>query len=305
MNSLLRNHCDKVLLMAATVALTLSCTWLWLQQPALRRLRAVPVFPQLVGSLYEASNLKPPQPVAATWPKAPAQSSGGAWLYEVFTPPVIYYNALARTFSVTPPLNPTNADAAFGLELLVVKPEPFRLQLVGYFGGPGDYLAAFISPSQTETLLAREGRRFEALGLTLKSFDVRKILVEHDAARPVYDVAALAVLQDDQTGAEVVLDSRARKFTDTPLAVLIMHSGDPKSRELREGDTFADATSTYRVERIQLDPPEVVVARQNPGLPVPETRVLRPATGNGAEVAARPPKTFSDRPATAVVTNGQ
>jgi len=304
MNSLLRSYYDKLLLVTAAAGFVFSGVWLWQQQSAWRHLRAVPVVPHLVGSLYEAADPKPPQPVTAAWSKASAQSSGGAWLYEVFTPPVIYYNLLARTFSVTPPLNQTNADAAFGLELVAVKPEQYRLQLVGYFGGPGDYLAAFVSPSLPDTLLAREGRRFEALGLTLKSFDVRKILVDHDEARPVYDVAALAVLQDDQTGAEVVLDSRARKFTDTPLAVLKMLTGGQQSRELREGDTFADANSTYRVERIQLDPPEVVVARQTPGLSVPETRVLRPATRNGAEVAAKTPKAFTNHPA-AVAINAQ
>ncbi|HKB58394.1 MAG TPA: hypothetical protein VKC51_12480, partial [Lacunisphaera sp.] len=86
--------------------------------------------------------------------------------------------------------------------------------------------------------------------------------------------------------AEIVLDSRACKLTDTPLAVFKLLNGDGKPRELHEGDTFTDDTSTYRIERIQLDPPEVVVAKQMPGLPQPEIKVLHP----GVQVAGQTTK---------------
>ena len=286
MNQMIRNHFEKLLLALVTAGLAVSCLWLRQQQPGIRLLRMQPIAAQLSGSAYELSGLRLPEATTAVWPKAPAQSHGSGWLYEVFTPPVIYYNTLARSFTVTPPLYLADGGTPFGLELLSVKLEPFRLQLVGYFGGPNDYLAAFTSPSQPETLLAREGRHFERLGLTFKSFEVKKVVVEHNDTWPVYDVTGLAVLLDDKTGAEVVLDSRARKLTDTPLAVFKLLNGDGKPRELHEGDTFTDDTSTYRIERIQLEPPEVVVAKQTPGLPLPETRVLHP----GAQVAGESAK---------------
>jgi hypothetical protein len=292
MNQLLKTNYDKILVALAVAVLAVSCLWQWQQQPFLRRLRSQSVAPQLAGVLYELANLRLPDATAAVWSKPPSQSHGSGWLYEVFTPPVIYYNTLAKSFTVTPPLYQADAVTPFGLELLAVKQEQYRLQLVGYFGGPGDYLAAFVSPNNPETLLAREGRRFDALGLTLKSFDVKKVLVEHNDPWPVYDVAALAILRDDKGGADVVLDSRARKFTDTPVAVLKLLTGDARPRELHEGDTFADDKSTYRVERIQLDPPEVVVARQTPGLPVPETRVLHPVPKNGAQMAGEAGKSL-------------
>jgi len=312
---------DKVLLGLAALVLTASCAWWWRQQEEVRRLRAQPVAVPLTGSLYEPANLKLPETQAAVWPKAPAQSQGNGWLYEVFTPPVIYYNALARSFTVTPPMHQGDIAIPFGLELLAVTQEQFRLQLAGYFGAPDDYLVAFTSPNRPETLLAREGRRFEDLGLTLKSFDVKKIVVEHHDVWPVYDIAALAVLIDEQTGGEVVLDSRARKYTDTPLAVLQPLTGGPR-REVHEGDTFSDENSTYRIERIQLDPPEVVVARTAPDLPQPETRILRPlpavakqtvgqtpagqraGTGQPAQRTGKP-KNFSHRPAKGLATSGK
>lgn len=279
MSQLIKRVYDKALLTLAVGGLGLSVGWAWRQQGHIRYLHGEATAPVLSGSAYSAMEWRLPDTAAVAWPKAPAQSQGSEWLYEIFTPPVIYYNTVARSFAVTPPSTLTEPRVAvFGLELLAVKLEPYRLQLMGYFGAPGDYLAAFVSPQSPETLLARPGRRLDQLGLTLKSFAVRKVTVESSEPGPVYDIAAFAVLQDEQTGAEVVLDSRSRKLTDIPLAVFRLPGAAGKSRELHEGDTFTDEGATYRIERISLDPPEVVVARITPGLPVPELRVLRLAT---------------------------
>lgn len=303
---LLNASYDKFLPGLAALLLAAISGWFWRQQGEVRRIRAQPVAVQPAGAPYERANLRLPETKTAVWTKAPAQSQGGGWLYEVFTPPVIYYNAVARSFTVTPPMHQGELAIPFGLELLAVTQEQFRLQLAGYFGAPGDYLVAFTSPNRSETLLAREGRRFEDLGLTLKSFDVKRIVVEHHDAWPVYDIAAFAVLTDDRIGGEVVLDNRARKYTDTPLAVLQPLTGGPR-REVHEGDTFSDENSTYRIERIQLDPPEVVVARTAPDLPQPETRILRPTAASGGEFAGKGGKTknFSHPPAMGLATSGK
>lgn len=310
MSHLIKTNYDKLLVAFAAAVLAASSIWLWQQQGSLRRLRSQAVAAKLTGPVHESPHLLAPDTTPAVWPPAAPQSSGKDWLYEVFTPPVIYYNPLAKSFTVALPMFLAEIDTPFGLELLDVKREQYRLQLVGYFGGPGDYLAVFESLNPTETILAREGRRFDQLGLTLRSFDVKKVLVQHNDAWPVYDVAALAVLTDEKTGAEVVLDSRARKFTDAPLAVVkLLTGGDGQPRELHEGDMFADETSTYRIERIQLSPPEVVVARQTPGLPVPETKVLHPGAAKaGGQMASRKmpaAKPFPDRPANGVAVTAK
>ncbi len=305
MSLLIRTCYDKFLLALAMAVVTLSGSWMWRHQTEVRRLRALPVTVQLASSGYEPISMRSPEMRTAVWAEPVTQSNGNGWLYEVFTPPVIYYNTLAGSFTVTPPHNFAEGGTPFGLELIDVKLEPYRLQLVGYFGGPGDYLAAFVSPDLPGTILAREGHRFENLGLTLKSFDVKKVAVDHIDVWPVCDVAALAVLEDEKTGADVVLDSRTRKLTDSRLAVLHLLVEDVQTSELHEGDTFSAEGSTYRIERIQLDPPEVVVARQTAGLPQPETRILRPIARNAGQVAGQSAKSklFSARPPTGLATD--
>lgn len=280
-----------------------SVAWVVLQQGRVRQAGGAAVLPEFGGAPLESRPLAPLAMETPRWPQPPAQSQGGGWIYEVFTPPVIFYNAAARSFAVTAPQYANEAlPTAFGLELLAVKREPFRLQLTGYFGGPGDYLGAFVSPGQPQTLLAREGRRFAELGLTLQSLDVRKVALQTEAPGPVWDIAAFAVLLDERTGAQVTLDNRAPLLTDTPLAVFQITGNQGRPREFREGDTFADEQASYRIERIQLEPPEVVVARTTPGLPVPEIRVLRPAAAVAAKGA--PAKPAAGRPEQ-VAANGQ
>lgn len=300
----IKRHYEKLLLVAALGAVAAGTAWAWRQQGGVARVRGEATEPALAGAAFVPPAAPTPAATSA-WTKPTAQSSGGGWVYEVFTPPVIYYNATARSFAVTPPHYAAEAtDTVFGLELLAVKLAPYRLQLAGYFGGPGDYLAAFVSSEIPQTLLGREGRRFGELGLTLKSFDVRKVPVESDTPGPVFDIAAQAVLHDEHTGEDVVLDSRTPKLTDTPLAVFQAPGGKGRPRELHEGDTFSDDNATYRVERIQLEPAEVVVVRTATGVPVPETRVLRPVEAAPTQLAGKRARTnpFASQPKQGVAT---
>lgn len=290
MTHLIKRVYERIVFTVALVVTGASVGWFWRQQAGIRSLYREPIRPVLSGPAYAATPWPLPQAPLALWSKPPAQSRGSDWLFEVFTPPVIIYNRVAQSFEVASPHPPAKPVAAEpGLQLLSVKLEPYRLQLVGYFGKPGDYQAAFATPHSSETILAHPGHRFEPLGLILKSFDVRKVAIESGAPGPVYEVAALAVLQDEISGTEVVLDSRTRKLTDTPLAIFNVAGETDGARELHEGDIFSCDEAVYRVERIQLDPVEVVVARTSTSMPVPEMRALRPVGQvTGKEALAKP-----------------
>jgi hypothetical protein len=273
----LKRFYDKIVLALSLVAATWCAGWYWRQQGFIRILQREPIRPGLLGQPYEAGKIPRPEVSVARWSQPVAQSRGSGWLYEVFSPPLVTYNPMTQTFAVTDRLSRVApAEISGGLELRSVMREPYRLQLEGYLGGPNDYVAAFTSPLSPETLLARRGHRFEALSLTLKSFAVQKNEDEGGNLLPGCDVVAQAVLQDEAMGTEVVLDSRTRKLTDTPLAEIKIRSAPGEPRRYHEGDTFADDVASYRVARIQLNPPEVVLARMIPGLTEPEMSVLRP-----------------------------
>lgn len=305
MNRLIKTHWDKLLLALAVGAVTASSGWMWRQQPVLRRLHAQAAAGHLPPAPYAPGRLQSPGVAAGVWPDPPEPSRADGWRYEVFTPPVIYYDPSARSFTVTMPRSSTKEAVPFGLVLREVKPEPFRLQLAGYYGGPGDYLVAFVSPDRPGIRLIRPGDRLEDLALWFTGFAVTKVRMPSNGAGPVYDVIACARLRDERTDTEVELDNRALKYTDTALAVCQPPGGGSEPCELRAGETFADDISTYRVERIQLDPPEVVVVKQTPGRPLPEVAILHPRTESEPTITNEEAVagSFPVRPPTGLATN--
>lgn len=274
----LRTHHEKLVFALAVLALGLSLLWAQREQAVVQQVHAEPMEPRLVGSTYVQDRVSAPADPKVVWMKPVPSSADDGWLYDLFTPPDVIFDAVAGSFVAARSAGPVSPveGTSLSLQLLAVKQEAYRLQLAGYFGHADDYLGAFVSSQTAETLLARTGHRFDALGLTLKNFDVRTVLLEENEAGPVYEAAALAVMHDEQTGTEVVLDSRKRLFTDNLLAVFRLPGEAHTSRELREGDSFAIADTVYRIERIQLEPAEVVLSRTAPELPAPELQVLRP-----------------------------
>ena len=286
------NYHQFLVAMAATV-LAASSGWAWHRHPRGRIPRAQPAAASPGRAGYAQTDWPLPDTGPAVWAQPAGQSRGPDWLFEVFTPPVIYYNATARSFTVIPPRLVVEPDVPFGLELIEVKREPYRLQLAGYFGGTEDRLVAFVSPNEPGIRFARPGDRIDALGLTFRSFAVGKVIVGQTAAGPVYEVAGVAVLGDEKSGAEVVLDSRFRRFSDTPVAVFRSREGGGP-RELHEGDAFADEICRYRIEHIRLDPAEVAVAWYSPGRSLLESRILHPVVPQSE--AGSPPAALTSSP---------
>jgi hypothetical protein len=219
MRDLIRQSYDKVCFGLALAAAGLSTAWCGWQRRDAPNLTAEAMAPVLSSAGYVAGNWRAPNPAVGEWPAPVTQPRGAGWLYEVFTPPVISYNPTDGSFAVAAPPPALETDGAKdGLELPGVRRQPYRLQLVGYLGEAGNYLAAFTSPRLPETLLARPGCHFAELGLTFRSLDVRQVIAGHNEAGPVWEVAAFAVLHDEASGTEVVLDSRTRRFADPPPA---------------------------------------------------------------------------------------
>lgn len=93
-------------------------------------------------------------------------------------------------------------------ELTEIEPKPCPLRIAGYFAGPAGYQVIFAGADDSP-MPVRSGHRFESLGLILRGFEVKKVAVAHADAWPVYEIVAFAVLQDEHTGREILLDDRA------------------------------------------------------------------------------------------------
>ena len=269
---------DKIFFGAALFLLLASAGWMALQSTKLSKLRAASEVNR-TASAYVPAGIDAPSVSTKTWPSPPAQSSGAEWVYDVFTPPEIYYNEATKKFSVTPPKPPEplkpDTQAVFGVELVQIKPDAFRLQLVGYIGSEGDYRGTFENALSGETVIGRAGKTFPDLGLTIKSFEVKRNRIESKESMPIYETEATAVVVDTKTGDEVTLSNKRRRIKGEPFAVFkIDGSDEPVQR--RAGETFQVGTATYTVVNVTLEPPSVEVRKESPDMKQAITKTLTP-----------------------------
>jgi hypothetical protein len=212
-----------------------------------------------------------------TWLPPAAQSRGREWIYDTFTPPEIFYSARTKQFTVRPPqgLTDDEVEDVFGLELQSVRPEPFRLQLIGYVGGEGNWRGTFENVRSGEVFLASAGRRVANLALSIISLDVQSQPVVLPDSMTTNQRVATAIVRDERTGRTVTLTHRQREFTGTGFAFVTV-AGETTTREVRAGDAFKLGDVTYRIDRVQIAPPSIEVTKEAPGLAQPDHRTLLP-----------------------------
>lgn len=287
--------------------LAMSVGWSWRKRLDVRRIKAVAVAMHVVKSDYKPDVLSVSIATNNAWLKPTPQLAGGAWIYELFTPPVIFYNRQSAAFSVTSPSDLIDSNAAFDLQVVAVKQELYRLQLTGYFGKPGAYIAAFSAAGKPDILLVKEGDRLKDLHLKLLHFAVQHLPLERKDSLPAYEAAAVAELFDEQAEATVTLDSRSQKFSDASVAIIKFAAPDAAIQEVREGDVVRYHEFVYRIEHIQYAPAEVQVTREGSDTSRFEHRVLHPATvsSNYASASIDDSKISLSRPATGLATNNK
>lgn len=243
---------------------------------------------ELANTPYEAKALAAPPIKTETWAAPVAQTRGREWIYDTFTPPEIFYNARSKQFTVKPPSSLLDDDAleAFGLELVAVRPEPFRLQLIGYAGGEGHWRGTFQIVGTGEVFLGATGKRVPNLALSIKSLDVSLQPIRVGDSMVTRQLVATAVIRDEKAGRDVTLTHRERAFTGT-LSAFVAVPGETATREVRTGDLFKIGDATYRVEKIQITPPSAEIVKESPTLTQPDRQILLPRESDAAETPDR------------------
>jgi hypothetical protein len=206
---------------------------------------------------------------AAHWLPPKPQSRSGEWIYDVFTPPEIFYDESLKEFRVTPQAvlrsdSPASAtgemDAPPDLELVDVKWAMFRLQLIGYFTSGGEVLGLFENRITSETFLARSGRALPELGLVVSNVELqaRRLSLADNTA--INHQLAVAVIRDQLTGEAITLNSNERCFSTDATAIIATNDALGAQREFREGGLIGVGGVMYKILEIQISPPHVVIS---------------------------------------------
>lgn len=225
---------------------------------------------------WELVAVAPVDTTVRDWSAPLAQPHGERWIFEVFTPPIIFFDTSVDppVFTVEPPL-PAAAHAApppFGLEVLAVERQLYRLQ---YQGVVGDLF--MLDNLETGTgLNLREGQQSAEAGVTLLSGRVERRMItpdDPDQTPTVVNVATL-VLRDDRTGERIELTSLAPRHNPRLQARVTAHG---REQVVQDGDRLEGPGATFVIRRIDLDPSRVTVEKWTPGEDL-VVRQLAPAT---------------------------
>lgn len=200
-----------------------------------------------------------------TWSQPQPQSRGRAWVFELFTPPEIEYNAATREHRVKPSVEdlPRVAVAAATSDsapvLLGVRPEDYPLQLTGFLGEGSQALGIFENRHSGETLLLRAGDRVPELDLEVVTFAVGRTAVVLPESMTVHETRARAVVREPGGDTRSLLQGEIAPGTALRARLVL---GD-ETLELPEGAVFTQGPFIYRLDKIRLAPESVAVTKEN------------------------------------------
>lgn len=261
-------YLDKILFGLGFVIFLAIAGWVFTQQKNIASLRSSISGPGAKPT-YAPANIEAPIVTTTLWPEAPAQTRGAKWIFDVFTPPEIFYDTVTKQFILNPdekPPKPTEELKPFGVKLVAIKTDDFRLQLVGYVGNNvNDYRGTFINPSTNETFLAQEGResrKLNDLGLALKKFEVIRTRTTSTDSMPVYETIATATIEDKKSGEIIILTNKARRLNGPPLALLKADSGEEFTQ--KTDSSFKVGEIAYKVLSVTETPPAARLSKYTP-----------------------------------------
>ena len=254
-------------LIAAATAFGVSLGWtIWSERAVLRSRADAPTI-QGNNISVSAEPAATEQAELAEWTGPAIERNGAGWGFDLFTPPVIFYDRASGRFSVTPPevaaaLAAKAAGSPFGISLITVERQSFPLQLVGYAGKAGDFMGIFQNEVTGEGIVAREGHRFEDLRLVIRSLEVRREDVIVPDSMPLRETVAVAEVWDDSANRLVRLSSSGWQWTDAPIAQVRLDSTG-EERRVRLGDRIEMNGASFDVRSVAALPPRVVVGKHH------------------------------------------
>ncbi len=255
---------DQAAMLVAALLCVGSAFWAGWGERAVTRVGQRPS--PLVGSVADLSGGPAWKVSSSTQTLAPPKQVS-EWGFDLFTPPVVFYDRATGRFTVSPAeVETAQAQAAagvpFGLSLLEVERQSYPLQLVGYAGEPGAYFGIFQNETTGEGLVAQAGETIENLNLQIRSLEVRREDTLVPDSMPLRDMVAVAEVWDPESAQLVRLSSAGWRWTDAPVA-RVRVSATGMEREVRSGEAIELEGVSFEIRSVIAAPPSIVVGKHH------------------------------------------
>ena len=201
------------------------------------------------------------QPAAVEWSQ-PRPQGGPNWIFDIFTPPVIYYNEETETFTVTPPFpGAEGVEEVFELQLVQVQPVPYRFQLVSYAGSAGNYVLTLEDLDSGRDVFCSPKEQLSEYGLEVISFSENRVVASssREGTTEAFDLVGEAIVKDQRTGRQYLLRHNQITFLEEPKAMFETARGE--TLQMAEGDTWRSDDATYTVLSVQKDEQSATVEK--------------------------------------------
>ena len=195
------------------------------------------------------------------WKEPEAQSAGREWIFEVFTPPIIYFDAERQRFTLRPPLEP-EAAPVFGASVSGIQRVPYRLQYAGHHGEPGRYFIEIRDLADGAYYRGTVGERFEDGAFSIKRFvaDVRRVQPpDRPWATPSLETFVELEVIDEQLGESVRFGREPLMLPDPVALVVPDATGAPQA--LAAGTSVNTDDGRFTVESIDEAARQVTLAK--------------------------------------------
>jgi hypothetical protein len=263
----------------------------------------------LVGTRVEEHKWEPvavPTIEAVRWADAKAQPAGPKWIYDLFTPPLIFLDPTKDQLTPEPPKAPEaitqGGPSPFPFVLVDISRDLYRIQLSGFFGQAPDYRVTLEDRDTGMPLIGRPGTKFERSNVEIKSFNVERRTVDAGGT-PLVEEVATAVILDTLSNEEVTLSYPGEpRYLPTPKAEFRTRDEVPVNFVLRPGESRKIGDFSFAVREITLDPKQAVVVREASG-DIPELRRELTPTPKEELPTERPPTIQGGAPSTAPFMN--
>ena len=200
----------------------------------------------------------------AAWME-PSPQGGPNWIFDIFTPPVIYYDEASGRFTVTPPFrnDPDVMDDAFELRLLGIRREPFRFQLVSYAGSPGQYVLTLEDLETGRDVFCVPGETLPQHQIRIDQFvESREVPAAlREGSTEVFDLVGQAIITDLSAHQTLRLRHSQIAYLEQPSAVFT--NGEGMQIVLHQGESWQSNQADYLLERIASNKGQVTVTKSS------------------------------------------
>lgn len=236
---------------------------------------------------------------AVVWGQ-PTPQGGPNWIFDIFTPPVIYYNEDSGTFTVTPPFrNALPVKESFELELREISKVPFRFQLVSYAGAPGNYILTLENLDSHKDVFCVPNETLAAFGIRVLDFvEERKVAVStREGTTEAFDFVGEVTVEDQRTGEQYSLLHNKITYLKNPLAHFAAFGG--LDIVLSTGESWDSGHGRYTVRGIDSTTQSATVEKTSPDVGDKVVKILQPVKSfNSSDLSNRKTRVSDSTPGT-------